>query len=152
MAGLPEAGRKIPEKGRPKILITKLRVKIMPGAHILGFLLNPGDTPGVWVQCQGILELRLWKGVELFKSDDGDIFLAKTRALLLELVVDLAATQKNLIHPLIALYERIRDDTPESAHGTLVQGRDRFRITQKALGSEHHQGFRHRLSIWRLRQ
>src|SRR5215475_13694498 len=92
-------------KGPTENLITKLRVKIMPGAHILGFLLNPGDTPGVWVHCQGILELRLWKGVELFKSDDGDIFLAKTRALLLELVVDLAATQKNLIHLLIALYE-----------------------------------------------
>src|SRR5262245_34073391 len=101
----------------------------MPGAHILGFLLNPGDALGVWVQCQGILELRLWKWVELFKPDDGDIPKAEASALLLELVVDLAAAQKNLIQPLFALYKRIRDDTPESAHGTLLQGRDRFRMT-----------------------
>src|SRR5262245_51510961 len=101
----------------------------MPGTHILGFFLNPRDALGVRVQCQGIFELRFWKGVELFKPDDGDILKAETRALLLELVINLAAAQENLIHPLTALYERIRDDALESAYGTLFQGRDRFRMT-----------------------
>jgi hypothetical protein len=107
-------------KGPTENLITKLRVKIMPSTHILGFLLNPRDALGVRVQCQGILELRFWKGVELFKPDDGDILKAETRALLTELVIDLATAQKNLIHLLIALYERVRDDTPKSAHRTLL--------------------------------
>src|SRR5262245_35589477 len=101
----------------------------MPGAHILGFLLNPRDALGVWVQCQGILELRFWKRVELFKPDDVDIFLAKARALLLELVVDLAAAKKNLIDPLFVVHERIRDDALESVHRTLLQCRGRFRMT-----------------------
>src|SRR5262245_18730221 len=107
-------------KGPTENLITKLRVKIMPSAHILGLLLNPRDPLGVWVQCQSILQLRFWKGVELFKPDDGDILKAETRALLTELVIDLATAQKNLIHLLIALYERVRDDTPKSAHRTLL--------------------------------
>src|SRR5262247_4109240 len=64
-------------KGPTENLITKLRVKIMPSTHILGFLLNPRDALGVRVQCQGILELRFWKGVELFKPDDGDILKAE---------------------------------------------------------------------------
>jgi hypothetical protein len=68
--GGPENSR----KGAAENPITKLRVKEMPGAHILGFLLNPADIFGVWVQSQGIFELRLWKGIELFKPDDGDIF------------------------------------------------------------------------------
>jgi len=88
----PENSRKRPTEN----LITKLRVKIMPGTHILGFLLNPRDALGVWVQCQGIFELRFWKGVELFKHDDGDILRAETRALLLKLVINLAAAQRIL--------------------------------------------------------
>src|SRR5215471_7627145 len=107
-------------KGPTENLITKLRVKIMPSTHILGFLLNPRDALGVRVQCQGILELRFWKGVELFKPDDGDILKAETRALLTELEINLAAAQESLIHPLLALYERVRDDTPKSAHRTLL--------------------------------
>src|SRR5262245_33050357 len=101
----------------------------MPGAHILGFLLNPADTFGVWIQSQGIFELRFWKRVELFKPDDADILKAKARALLLELVVDLAAAKKNLIHPLIAVHKLIRNNTPESVHRTLLQSRTRFRMT-----------------------
>src|SRR5262245_27385263 len=101
----------------------------MPGAHILGFLLNPGDSLGVWVQIQGVFEHLLGKGVELFKPDDGDIFLTEARALLLELVIDFAAAQKYLIDSPIAVCQRIRNDPPESAHGTLLQGRDRFRMT-----------------------
>src|SRR5262249_23706552 len=107
-------------KGPIENLITKLRVKIMPGTHILGLLLNPRDAFGVRVQCQGILELRFWKGVELFKPDDGDILKAETPALLTELVINLAAAQEKLIHPLTALYERVRNDAAKSAHCTLL--------------------------------
>ena len=107
-------------KGPTENLITKLRVKIMPSTHILGFFLNPRDALGVRVQCQGILELRFWKRVELFKPDDADILKAKARALLLELVIDLAAAKKNLIHPLIAVHKLIRNNTPESVHRTLL--------------------------------
>src|SRR5262249_17665033 len=97
----PENSRKRPTENP----LTKLHLKIMPGTHILGFLLTPRDALGVWVQCQGIFELRFWKGVELFRPDDGDILKAETRALLLELVIDFAAAQKNLVHLLIAVHE-----------------------------------------------
>src|SRR5262245_14209296 len=109
--------------------MTKLRVKILPGAHILGFLLNPGDALSVFVQCQGILKLRLWKWVELFKPDDGDIFEVEARALLLELIIDLTAAQKNFIYSLTRVYQRIWNDAPESHYCTLLQSRDRFRMT-----------------------
>src|SRR5262245_44555212 len=112
----------------------------MPGAHILGLLLNPRDTLGVWVQIQSIFEQLVGKGVKLFKPDNGDILKAEARALLLEFVINLAAAQNNLVHSLIAVHEWLGNDPPESTHGTLLQSRDRFRMTQKALGRQHHQG------------
>jgi hypothetical protein len=77
---------------------TQVILDSVPRALIPGLLLTPNDSLAFGESLKGALQFVLWKGIQLFDSNDRRIHLLSPGTLLNKIKIDFAATQNDPIH------------------------------------------------------